>query len=59
VEWSKLIEGALTTSPMALVLGFAVWRLWQKLEAKDAEIQRLNEARAKDLLSISHGSGDG
>lgn len=38
---------------MAAVLGYAVLTLWKKLETKDAEIQRLNEARVKDLIEIA------
>lgn len=58
MEWIKLLEGALGATPMAACLGFAVHTLWRKLEAKDAEIARLNEARAKDLLSISRDADD-
>jgi hypothetical protein len=58
VEWQSLIEGALGSSPLALVLGFAVWRLWQKLEARDQEIRTLNEQCTKMLLSISRAADD-
>ncbi len=53
MEWQKLLEGALGSSPIALVLGFAVQRLWSKLEQKDAEIRELNSARVKDLIAIA------
>lgn len=53
VEWHQLIQGALASSPLALVLGFACHRLWSKLEAKDAELAALNKARVEDLLQIS------
>jgi hypothetical protein len=43
---------------MALVLGFAVHRLWSKLETKDAEIARLNDARVKDLIAIAARDDD-
>lgn len=59
MEWTKLIEGALGSSPLALVLGFAVWNLWRKLEAKDAEIQRLNAETTKMLIAVSQRSDDG
>lgn len=58
MEWSKLIEGALGSSPMAMVLGFAVWTLWQSNQRKDTEIARLNDARVKDLLEVAHKSDD-
>lgn len=53
MEWLKLLEGALASSPMALVLGFAVHRLWGKLEQKDKELAELNKARIEDLLRIA------
>jgi hypothetical protein len=53
VEWIKLLEGALGATPMAACLGFAVHTLWRKLEAKDAEIQRLHEERVKDLIAVA------
>jgi hypothetical protein len=58
VEWQKLLEGALGSSPIALVLGFAVQRLWSKLEQKDAEIRELNSARVKDLIAIAARDDD-
>jgi hypothetical protein len=54
VEWSALIEGALGSSPMALVLGFAVWTLWKSNAEKDAEIRRLNEKMVDAMLEIAH-----
>lgn len=54
MQWSALIEGALGSSPMALVLGFAVWKLWTSNEAKDAEIKRLNEKMVDAMLEIAH-----
>ena len=54
MEWTKLLEGALGSSPMALVLGFAVWTLWSANQKKEAEIQRLNEARIKDLIEVAN-----
>ena len=53
MEWTKLLEGALGSSPIALVLGFGVWRLWGANQLKDAEIQRLNEARIQDMKAIA------
>jgi hypothetical protein len=58
VDWETLLNGALGSSPMALVLGFAVHRLWSKLETKDAEIARLNDARVKDLIAIAARDDD-
>jgi hypothetical protein len=58
VDWQKLLEGALGSSPIALVLGFAVQRLWTKLETKDAEIARLNDARVKDLIAVAARDDD-
>lgn len=43
---------------MAMVLGFAVWTLWQSNQRKDTEIARLNDARVKDLLEVAHKSDD-
>lgn len=53
MEWSKLLEGALGSSPIALVLGFAVWSLWGKNREQEKEIQRLNDARIADLKAIA------
>ena len=52
MEWTKLLEGALGSSPIALVLGFAVWNLWSSNQKKDAELQRLNDARVSDLRDM-------
>jgi hypothetical protein len=49
----KLLEGALGSSPIALVLGFGVWKLWHSNQAKDAEISRLNEARVQDMKQVA------
>lgn len=54
MEWSSLISSALGSSPMALVLGFAVWTLWQSNQKKDAEIQRLNDKMVDALLEVAH-----
>jgi hypothetical protein len=53
VEWTKLLEGALGSSPIALVLGFGVWRLWLSNQAKDAEISRINRERIEDLKQVA------
>jgi len=53
MEWTKLLEGALGSSPIALVLGFGVWSLWQSNQKKDAEISRLNEARIQDMKQVA------
>jgi hypothetical protein len=53
VEWQTLLEGALGSSPIALVLGFGVWKLWHSNQAKDAEISRLNEARIQDMKQVA------
>jgi hypothetical protein len=58
VEWVDLLKGALGSSPIALVLGFACQRLWAKLEQKDAEIRELNSARVKDLIAIAARDDD-
>jgi hypothetical protein len=47
------LEGVLSSSPLAIVLGFAVMQLWKSNQAKDAEIARLNQARVADLLMVS------
>ena len=60
MEWHQLIQGALASSPLALVLAFACHRLWTKVEQKDQalaekdkEIARLSEARVQDLMRIA------
>lgn len=58
MEWSKLIEGALGSSPLSLVLGFALYQLWQSNAKKDAEIARLNEKMVDQLLEIAHKDDD-
>lgn len=52
MEWQKIIETALASTPQSAILGFAVWRLWLKVESKDAEIRDLNAARVKDLIHV-------
>lgn len=58
MQWQAIIESVLTSSPLAGVLGYAVWNLWRKLETKDAEITRLHEARVKDLNQIAARNDD-
>ena len=53
MEWSTLLGSVLSGSPLALVLGFAVWTLWNSNQKKEAEIQRLNEARIKDMIEVA------
>lgn len=54
MEWSSLISGALGSSPMALVLGFAVWTLWQSNQKKDEQIQKLNDKMVDALLEVAN-----
>lgn len=53
MQWTNLLEGVLSSSPIAVVLGFAVWALWGSNQKKEMEIQRLNEARISDLIEVS------
>lgn len=53
MEWQKMLEGILGSSPVAGVLGFVAWKLWTKNEKKDEEIARLNEQHSKTLIAIS------
>jgi hypothetical protein len=53
VEWIDLVKGPLSATPMAACLGFAVHKLWAKLQEKDAEIARLNDQRVKDLIAVA------
>jgi hypothetical protein len=54
VEWPTIISAALGGSPLAIVLGFACWALWQANQRLQTEISRLNDQRVKDLLEIAH-----
>lgn len=58
MEWLELLKGPLASSPLAAVLGFAVWTLWKRLEAKDAEIRSLNEEIRTTLIAVSRRSDD-
>ncbi len=53
MQWTNLLEGVLSSSPLAGVLGFAVWTLWNSNQKKDEEIRKLNEARIADLIEVS------
>lgn len=53
MQWETILSGALSSSPTALILGFAVWTLWGSNQKKDTEIQRLNQARVDDLLEVA------
>jgi hypothetical protein len=44
VAWLEVIKGLGLTGTGAL-MAIAIWKLWTKLEAKDAEIARLNAER--------------
>jgi hypothetical protein len=54
MDWNTLLGSVLSGSPLAAVLGFAVWTLWQANQKKEAEIQRLNEARIKDMIEVAN-----
>ena len=58
MEWTDLIKAALGGSPLAIVLGFAVWTLWQTNQKKDAQIQELNLEFRKVLRDISQRADD-
>lgn len=58
MEWQNLIGTALGSTPLAAVLGFAVWNLWRKLEAKDAELRELHQQRVKDLIAVAARADD-
>lgn len=53
MEWQRLLEGVLGSSPVAMAMGFATWNLWNKTREQEKEIARLNEARIADLKAIA------
>lgn len=60
MEWQTIINGAIGSSPVAILLGFVSFKLWGKLEekekviqSKDLEIAALNEKRVNDLRVIA------
>lgn len=54
MEWLDILKGPLASSPLALVLGYACWVLWRKLESKDAQLKALNEKMVTQLLSLAN-----
>lgn len=52
MEWLEIVKGLGLTGTGAL-MSFAIWKLWAKLEAKDAEIARLNAEMTKTLIAVS------
>lgn len=59
MEWSKLLDGLATSSPLAGVLGYGCFWLAERLKesraetkAAQSEVARLNEARIADLRAI-------
>lgn len=64
MEWTKLLEGALGSSPIAVILGYVSYNLWGKLAEKDRIIgekdlliQKLSQDRVNDLKSILSPNG--
>ena len=53
MEWNKVIEGLIGSSPLAGGLGFACYYLAGQLKEARAEVARLNEARIADLQAIA------
>ena len=53
MQWTNILEGVLSSSPLAGVLGYGVWVLWGSLQKKEEQIQKLNEARIADLIEVS------
>lgn len=60
IQWQTVVQGVLSSSPVAAALGFACFKLWGKLEAKEAVIAekdkviaQLSEARVQDLKAIA------
>lgn len=59
MDWTKIIEGLATASPLAGALGYACYVLWGKLSekdkviaSKDEEIRSLNERRVTDIQAM-------
>lgn len=53
MRWDELLTGVLSSSPTALVMGFALVKLWNKLESKDKALEAANDARIKDLIEVA------
>ena len=58
MEWQKLLEGAIGSSPLAVVLGYVACKLWATVREKDAEIRRLNDQTLRMLTAVSRVSDD-
>lgn len=53
MEWLEILKGPLASTPVAAVLAFAVWKLWAKCEALQADLKKVNEDRLDDLRAIA------
>ncbi len=54
MQWQQILESVLSTSPLTGALGFALWKLWARNEAKDLEIARLNQQMVTQLLELAN-----
>ena len=57
MEWQKILESLAGSGPLAGVLGFAVWRLWDKCQALDAKVDAIQAARLNDLREMLKPNG--
>ena len=46
------LQGAIGSSPVAIVLGVVAWKLWGKVEQKDKDLTDLHQARVSDLKAV-------
>jgi hypothetical protein len=46
VEWPTIINGLVGSSPVAGLLAFGLWKVWTRMEKKEADCAR--ELAAKD-----------
>lgn len=58
MEWQQVITGLASSSPLAGLLGFIAWKLWTKVEQKDAELKALNQEMHQALIAVSRRSDE-
>lgn len=49
MDWTKVLEGIATASPLAGALGYALTVVWTKLQSKDLELAAKDIAHQKAI----------
>ncbi len=47
------LRGLIASGPVAALLGFVAWKLWEKLQATEAELRQLHEEQKRTYKQLA------